>query len=85
MMMILLAAAYLIYFEADKLNHFEIEYGSLCGNGAASANCKVSFQLDASLENPAVYYRLDKFYHNHRSFIRSRDWKQLAGSERTID
>jgi hypothetical protein len=32
-----------------------------------------------------VYYELENFYQNHRRYIKSKDPKQLAGLERTMD
>ena len=31
--------------------------------------------------NPKFYYRLDSFYANHRTFIRSRSYDQLKGKD----
>jgi hypothetical protein len=75
MMVMLLTGGYFLYSEAEKLNDFELEYGTFCETSTIAGTCRVQFVLETDLKNPAVYYRLDKFYHNHRSFIRSRDWK----------
>lgn len=32
-----------------------------------------------------VYYQLDNFYQNHRRYVKSRDYKQLGGVERSAD
>lgn len=32
-----------------------------------------------------VYYQLDNFYQNHRRYVKSRDYKQLGGVERSVD
>ena len=84
MMMALLAAGYFLFFDAQKLNDFELDYGTMCQNTTVPGKCRIQFTLDTDLKDPTIYYRLDNFYHNHRSFIRSRDFKQLAGMERTI-
>lgn len=31
-----------------------------------------------------VYYQLDNFYQNHRRYVKSRDYKQLMGENRTL-
>ena len=33
------------------------------------------------MDNPKLYYRLENFYINHRSFAKSREWKQLRGED----
>lgn len=32
-----------------------------------------------------VYYRLDRFYNNYRSFVKSKDIYQIAGKEKTLE
>ena len=32
------------------------------------------------MENPFFYYRLDKFYNNYRSYVKSKDIYQISGA-----
>lgn len=42
--------------------------------------CQVTFTLREDMESPVyVYYELQKFYQNHRSYVKSRSYDQLAG------
>ena len=37
------------------------------------------------ISNPTVYYELDKFYSNHRMFVKSKSYKQLRGESIEIN
>ena len=37
------------------------------------------------LKNPKLYYRLDKFYNNYRSYVKSKDIYQLGGKLKTVE
>jgi hypothetical protein len=72
----------LLFNEAIALNDFEIQYDNVEDCMAnKGGKCTVSFTLETSLVNPMVYYRLDEFYANHRSFVKSKDQKQLRGQD----
>jgi hypothetical protein len=63
-----------LFNEAVALNDFEIRYDdstSCTENRGTGVPCKVHFTLEKPLVNPMVYYRLDEFYANHRSFVKS--------------
>ena len=60
---------YLFFNEADSLNEYEVRYDDVCGKTRGSdLACEVKFTPDVDLDNPKVYYRLNNFYQNHRSF-----------------
>eukprot|EP00349_Pseudokeronopsis_sp_Brazil_P009852 CAMPEP_0202978080 /NCGR_PEP_ID=MMETSP1396-20130829/84631_1 /ASSEMBLY_ACC=CAM_ASM_000872 /TAXON_ID= /ORGANISM="Pseudokeronopsis sp., Strain Brazil" /LENGTH=144 /DNA_ID=CAMNT_0049716949 /DNA_START=232 /DNA_END=666 /DNA_ORIENTATION=+ len=42
--------------------------------------CTVTLIPNDTLTNPKVYYKLENFYANHRSFVKSRNYKQLKGN-----
>lgn len=47
--------------------------------------CTVSITVPARMEPPIyVYYKLTKYYQNHRRYVRSRDDNQLKGQVRDI-
>ena len=76
--------AILFYFEADGINDFEVRYDNIpqCVNKRGSGEkCEVTFTLDTDLENPKVYYRLNNFYQNHRSF-QKYSFAQLRGEDK---
>lgn len=61
--------AYWFYYEADELNDFEVRYDEVCKDVRGTGlPCELKFVPDVDLVNPKVYYRLDSFYSNHRSF-----------------
>ena len=42
--------------------------------------CQVTFTIREDMESPVyVYYELQKFYQNRRSYVKSRSYDQLAG------
>lgn len=42
--------------------------------------------IEEDIEAPIyVYYQLENFYQNHRRYVKSKDAKQLAGNDRTVD
>lgn len=48
--------------------------------------CTMEFFLPEDLQPPVLYYyRLTRFYQNHRDYINSRDKKQLLGDSVSID
>ena len=76
LLMICCALSYFFYFEAHALNELEIRYDDKCeALRAQEKACIIEFELENDLNNPKLYYRLDNFYINHRSFAKSREWK----------
>ena len=86
----MVALGYFFFYEANRLNDFEIEYKcydeenrldneKLVTNIDGTIECEIKFTPTYSLDNPKIYYRLENFFGNHRDFVRSRDWKQLGG------
>ena len=75
---------YLFYYEADSLNEFDYRYDDKClrieARKPEEPACEVKFTPDVDLENPKIYYRLDNFYQNHRSF-QQFSYKQLRGED----
>ena len=72
---------YWFYFEAENLQDVEIRYDDICEEfRGTETDCEVTFLLETDLENPKVYYRLDNFYANHRSF-QKYSFSQLRGED----
>ena len=75
------ALAYVFYTDADNLNVFEVRYDDKCSGAeyrGTGKDCLVSFTPDVDLINPKVYYRLNNFYQNHRTF-QKYSYGQLRG------
>lgn len=51
------------------------------GKELASGLCTVRFKPDVDLPNPFLYFRLEHFYANHRTFVKSRSYEQLRGKD----
>jgi hypothetical protein len=51
------------------------------GQELASGLCTVRFKPDVDLQNPFLYFRLEQFYANHRTFVKSRSYEQLRGND----
>jgi len=58
-----------------------VRYDRKCAVTAGQTEtCTIEFSLVEDMEGPVlVYYRLVDFYQNHRMFIKSRSYQQLAG------
>lgn len=73
-MVVIAGAGYLLFASAMKAADFDFRYDDQCawqrGNGK---DCVIQFTPDKTLVNPAIYYRLDRFYNNYRSFVKSKD------------
>lgn len=79
------ALAYLFYNEADKLNDFKLRYDDICADKRGTGvPCELSFTLTEDLKNPKIYYRLNNFYQNHRSF-QKYSFSQLRGEDKKIE
>ncbi|KAF4726068.1 hypothetical protein FOZ62_006976 [Perkinsus olseni] len=62
--------------EADKsTNEQRVDYTDLANGGVFPVEMKVNEDMDAPIY---VYYELTNFYQNHRRYIASRDYFQLA-------
>lgn len=57
------------------------------GNSAdpsTTAGCRIRFNVPSDLETPVfLYYKLNRYYQNHRRYIKSFDQEQLQGKYRT--
>lgn len=63
----------------------DIRYDDICSHLRGTGKlCKVRFTPKTALVSPVVYYRLDKFYSNYRSYVKSKDNYQLRGKEKTL-
>lgn len=73
-LILMLAIGYLIFFEAMKVKQLDVRYDDICHSLRGTGKvCTVRFLVTEDMENPHVYYRLDNFYLNYRSFVKSRD------------
>lgn len=65
---------YLCFFQAMKIQELNIRYDDVCSQQRGTGrDCIVRFTPTVTLENPMIYYRLDAFYNNYRSFVKSKD------------
>lgn len=65
-----------------------MQYDLACGQPkikqGAKNICYKKLVVNEKIEAPIyVYYQLENFYQNHRRYVKSRDYKQLMGEERT--
>lgn len=66
--------------EATSAKEHSLRYDNKCN--VTEEYCAVEFRLREEMEGPVlVYYRLVDFYQNHRTFIKSRSYQQLAGKD----
>ncbi|KAF2070911.1 hypothetical protein CYY_007777 [Polysphondylium violaceum] len=54
-----------------------VRYDDLCGK---EPNCTTTIEVPKTMQAPVYfYYRLENFYQNHRSYVKSRNDNQLRG------
>ena len=58
-----------------------MRYDEICGS---SSPCSINFDIPERMEQPIYfYYRLTRFYQNHRRYAKSFNQGQLSGSRVT--
>ena len=78
-MIIFSSLGYVFYMDAYDLSSFELRYDEKCAEARNNGDvCFLYFTADVDLVNPKVYYRLDNFYQNHRTF-QKYSFAQLRG------
>ena len=70
---------------SNKIVEIEIRYDNLenCKviTNSDNSTCEYNFTIEKNMKkNVFVYYRLKKFYQNHRRYIKSKSNKQLKGN-----
>jgi hypothetical protein len=67
--------------EATAAKEHSTRYDNKCNVTIGKGEyCEVEFSIKEEMDGPVlVYYRLVDFYQNHRTFIKSRSYQQLAG------
>lgn len=88
--MVMVGLGYLFFFEAMKIHDIEIRYDNLCEAQRnipknKGKDCIIEIKTTVDLKNPKLYYRLDKFYNNYRSYVKSKDIYQLSGKFKTVE
>ena len=74
---ILIGIIILIY--SGKIQEYSIRYDNLkeCEN---QDECDIKIKIDKKMKQPImVYYQINKFYQNHRRYVKSKSDKQLNG------
>lgn len=65
----------LIFVAANQIDKIEIRYDDKC-KVSSIMSCTLSFTLEKDYKSPIYfYYRLTKFYQNHRRFVAAKDYK----------
>ena len=68
---------------SDNIQQREIQYDLNCPE--YGVECQVNLRIDETIEGPVFfYYELSNFYQNHRRYVKSRSYAQLAGEEITM-
>lgn len=82
---IFVGCGYMFFNSAIQIREMDIRYDDVCEPKRNTGDlCKVRFTPNATITDPVVYYRLDNFYSNYRSFVKSKDIYQLRGKEKTL-
>jgi hypothetical protein len=60
-----------------KTQDYVFRYDDQCG---AVGPCNITLKVERDMPAPVYfYYRLTKYYQNHRRYVKSRDDRQLKG------
>ena len=70
-----LSLGLLMLFDSQIRTMLTVDYGSICN----MTDCYVEFTPEYNIKDPKVFYRLDQFYSNHRTFAKSKSWAQMQG------
>ena len=71
----------LILFFSNEMDEYIQQYNNVCDIGE---KCNVTISINKKMKaNISVYYKLDRFYQNHRRYISSKSEEQLTGKDYT--
>ena len=86
LMAVLFLFGFFLRYETTVINQVEIpDYEAQCSETAVDGVCLLKFTVTESLNKPFIYYKLQDFYANHRSFVKSRSYDQQFGKDVPAD
>ena len=65
--------------KANENDDYLVRYDDKCKELHPNA-CIISITPTADLTQPKIYYKIENFYANHKSFVKSKSFKQLRGN-----
>ena len=75
---IILGIIILVY--SSKIKEYKVQYSNDCQN--LGSDCDVPLKVEDDMDLPVmVYYQINKFYQNHRRYVKSKNDDQLHGKE----
>ena len=75
---IILGIIILVY--SSKIKEYKVQYSNDCQN--LGSDCDVPLEVKDDMDLPVmVYYQINKFYQNHRRYVKSKNDDQLHGKE----
>ena len=75
---IILGIIILVY--SSKIKEYKVQYSNDCQN--LGSDCDVPLEVEDDMDLPVmVYYQINKFYQNHRRYVKSKNDDQLHGKE----
>ena len=70
-----------IYSEGECKNKF-LDINEYYNNSKIPPNCEIDIKVEDDMDTPVmVYYQINKFYQNHRRYVKSKNDDQLHGKE----
>ena len=87
---IILGIIILVY--SHKIKEYKKKYSDLCNdhlnisdyykNSEVDPNCVIELEVEKDMDLPVmVYYQINKFYQNHRRYVKSKNDDQLHGKD----
>ena len=75
---IILGIIILVY--SSKIKEYKVQYSNDCQN--LGSDCDVPLEVEDDMDLPVmVYYQINKFYQNHRRYVKSKNDDQLHGKD----
>ena len=69
----------IILLYSGKIQEYSIRYDNY-ENCTIKSECEIKITIDKKMKQPImVYYQINKFYQNHRRYVKSKSDKQLNG------
>ena len=64
-----------------KVDEIKIPYSADCPKETQDGICELSFEVNKDIEGALIYYEIEDFMSSYRTFVDSKNYKQLRGKD----